>query len=186
MAAVQVTSIEAERHCASVKAKVREVLADLDKPACTTDHFGEIEDILQNLSRQIEGLSMSTAFSGIETPGTALAMLGAAMCFESGTPTHKACICRHKYAVEWNAKAREEIMKHPHSPEHVFGDVEEFWLDTIRCKIKNLKENSLVDTVLIPLVKSANCVGTRAWCYKHNCMCKDRCDESCFKCFTCE
>ena len=190
MAAAQVCSIkaqaEAERHCANVKGKVPDVLADLDIPACKSALFGDIEPILQNLSQQIEGLSMSTAFSGIETPGTALAMLGAALCVETGTPTHKTCKCRHKYAVEWNAKARAEIMKHPHSPEHVFGDVEEFWLETIRCKIKNLKENKLIDTVLIPLVKSANCVGTRAWCYKHNTMCKARYVESCFLFFTCE
>ncbi len=127
---------------------------------------------LRSLGESLEGLSVSTCFSGIETPGTSLLMLGHAVSLEQGVPFTNSPKVRHTYAVEVNGHARTEILNHPHAPEHVFGNIEEFWSDTLKSKIKNLEANKLVKDVLLPLIKAANCTGTKAWCYKHEAYCK--------------
>ncbi len=160
----------AENRCQIAKGSVKHVMNELDHPPKPS---GSEEKLISNLASKIDGLTLSTAFSGIETPSTALSMLGAAMCHEMNMPVENSCHCRHKYAVEWNAKARAEILKHPNAPEHLFGDVEDFWLESMRGKVKSLKERNLIESVLIPLIKSASVVGPRAWCYKHNDFCKD-------------
>ena len=75
--------------------------------------------------------------------------------------------------MEWNAKARDEILQRPNPPEHLFGEIEGFWSDSMRAKIKTLKDKNLIESVLKPLITSATVVGPRAWCYKHHDFCKD-------------
>ncbi|CAL1154008.1 unnamed protein product [Cladocopium goreaui] len=120
----------------------------------------------------MDGSTMSTSFSGIETPATCLMMLGYTFCHELGIPLDNAPHMTHKYAIEWNSQARGEILKHPSPPEHLFGDIEDFWDESVRAKLPALKDNNLIQDVLVPLVKNTKCTKSRAWCYKHNAFCE--------------
>ncbi len=152
------------------------VLNDVDKaiqslPSNDPEKPGQVES-LRRLCNTIESSSLSTCFSGIETPGTSMLMLGQAISQQLGEPLNNAPHMRHTYAVEWNSRARDEILNHPNCPEHVFGNVEDFWSPNIAAKIKALVHNNLVDSVLIPLICQTQCTTPRAYCYKHNAYCK--------------
>lgn len=178
------TAGECEAIYNGTRQELRTILQDLDHVANQVYHYqppcqgsgralsGQERSWLRSLGENLDGLSVSTCFSGIETPGTALLMLGHAVSLEQGVPFTNSAKVRHNYAVEVNAHARSEILNHPGAPEHVFGDIEEFWSDALKSKIKHLEANKLVKDVLIPLIKAANCTGTKAWCYKHEAYCK--------------
>jgi len=140
------------------------------------DDYDEMNDPnkkpLNDWCEQMDGSTMSTSFSGIETPATCLMMLGYTFCHELGIPLDNAPHMTHKYAIEWNSQARGEILKHPSPPEHLFGDIEDFWDESVRAKLPALKDNNLIQDVLVPLVKNTKCTKSRAWCYKHNAFCE--------------
>ena len=161
---------------ASVRQQVPQLLADLDDETHPADLDGDstVVSALKVTCDKIDAMTMSTSFSGIETPATALLMVGYAFACELGVPMENAPHIRHKYAIEWNAQARGEILRHPRPPDHLFGNIEDFWVDSVRAKLETLKEQNLIQDVLIPLVKSTNCSSGKAWCYKHGRACKDR------------
>eukprot|EP00969_Alexandrium_andersonii_P358660 15451484-Alexandrium_andersonii.AAC.1 len=77
--------------------------------------------------------SLSTAFSGINAQGTADCMIAGVlsrllgeevppMKFLSAVEKHNACI--------------EELKAHPSPPEHIFTEMEDFWVDSMKGSLK--------------------------------------------------
>lgn len=135
----------------------------------------EEQGALQELVKKVGEVSMSTAFSGIESPSTATLMLSTSISHHLGRPVDPASIAKpdHRYAIEWLPQARDQILNHPHCPEHVFGDMMDFWSDAIRPRLESLVSQHLVDSVLAPLIRATrNSAAVTAWCYKHDRMCK--------------
>jgi site-specific DNA-cytosine methylase len=84
---------------------------------------------------------MSTAFSGIDAPGTGGAMLANAISEQLlGRPCPRKLFMKHKSAVEWNKAAASELLGHPHPPEHLFTDMNGFLTPWAKGKIQQLTD----------------------------------------------
>jgi hypothetical protein len=91
--------------------------------------FGDHPAVLRFLKYQIENLTVSTCFSGIDSPGTADHMMAAALgnlLGETVRPPH------HVAACERDPHCRSELSDHPARPDHLFVDVESFKIPAIR------------------------------------------------------
>ena len=84
----------------------------------------------QSLKARLASMSISTSFSGIDSPSTALAMLGAGLLRSLGetVSTETLPAIQNLWAVEWAACAQQELMVHPAGPNCLFSDINEFWL----------------------------------------------------------
>ena len=85
--------------------------------------------------KNLEEVTMSSSFSGVDTPATAFLSLGAGLCQELGLSADHVPRPRNEYAVEWLKASQQELLAHPHGPEHVFGDISEFWKPQLRSKL---------------------------------------------------
>ena len=143
----------------------------------STDNCDDAEDVasrphLYQLLQQMRATSMSTEFSGIDTPATAFIMLGTAICKQLGMDSSHVPTPANVYAVEWSAQAREELLHHPHCPQHVFGDINEFWRPHVASQLDALISNEhATDQVLLPLMRRGEATVRTAWCFKHGKMC---------------
>ena len=52
-------------------------------------------------------------------------------------------------------------------PRCIFGNIQDFWQDILKSKLDNIRQNNLVDRVLLPLVKSGEAIKKDAFC--HSC-----------------
>lgn len=99
-------------------------------------------------SQYLDSEKFSTAFSGIDTPGTSYGVLARAVSdlleAREGDvrpvkpPTHVA-------GVEWNPSCRDELLLSPHGPACLFGDICDFWADGIRDWISMMMKRQGVD-----------------------------------------
>ncbi|CAK0797467.1 unnamed protein product, partial [Prorocentrum cordatum] len=92
-------------------------------------------DALYSLRQVIENDALSTAFSGIDAPGTAYSLMGQAVadlikakCGES-IPVPRAS---HIHAIEYDAACKAELMAAPHGPQCLFSNIVEFGADAIQ------------------------------------------------------
>ena len=129
-------------------------------------------EYLQLLRHRMRSMTMSTAFSGIDTPATAAALLASGICkeldLEPLPEVVNACAMKNLHAVEWFSKSCDELARHPHGPACIFTDISSFWLNGIKHRISGLVESRLVKTVLKPLVLQAETVTLQCHCIVHN------------------
>ena len=86
----------------------------------------------RSLLESMEEVSISTAFSGIDTPSTAMLLLGAGVCEHLGLDQEHLPRPRNLFAVEWLPASQQELLEHPHAPEHLYTDMEDFWCPAFR------------------------------------------------------
>ena len=129
-------------------------------------------DSLKGLYKKMSETSLSTAFSGIDTPATAFLQLGLALCHELKMESSSAPLPRNHYAVEWSTACQQELLEHPHSPDHLFTDISDFWHASIKAKVQALEGSSRLQDVLVPLVKAGKATMNAAWCAKHGRICQ--------------
>jgi hypothetical protein len=128
---------------------------------------------LHRLHSQLQVTSLSTSFSGIDTPSTSLMSIANAVRTELGYDS--LALGRNTFAVEWYSNSQEELLHHPHPPDHVFGDINGFWKPSVRCRLQSFITLGLVETLLVPLVLSGKAVNATAYCLRHGCDCTANC-----------
>ena len=131
---------------------------------------------LQDVKSRMHSMTLSTSFSGIDTPSIALAMLAAGVNTELGIEVTddslKDHIAGNLWGIEWLGKSQEELLRHPYGPHHVYGDISEFWLNGIHDRIDTL----VVDPSLLrKTVKATKTVKRRAYCRR----CRTECTVPC-------
>ena len=136
---------------------------------------------LQSLQTVMSSVSMSTSFSGIDTPATALMMLSAGLFDELGVDSNgldTQSVLKHTpsnlWACEWFSRSQHELLRHPHQPKHIFADINSFWLKSIGNRIEALVDQQLINTVLKRLVLTTSTVKTSGYCVK----CRKECVAS--------
>lgn len=134
----------------------------------------EKQDVLRDVLEDMRTCSMSTAFSGIDTPATAWMMVASALVDELGMDYADAPRPANIFAIERHAGCQVELMLHPHPAEHVFSDITEFWDPSLKMKLENMAELNLEQELLLPLIKSGKAVQRGAWCVKHQKLCQAR------------
>ena len=117
-------------------------------------------------------ITMSTSFSGIDSPATAFLSLGAGLCAELKLSPEHVPRPRNAFAVEWAGAAQQELLHHPHAAEHVFSDIAEFWQPALRTRMDAIFAGGQQDQILLPLIKNGTAVMTCAWCVRHQKLCK--------------
>ena len=79
---------------------------------------------LESAAERLSNASVSTAFSGIDAPGTGMHML----CAELGTQLgHNVPAPRHIFAVEWDRESQCELQVHPGKPTSLVTDMHGFY-----------------------------------------------------------
>ena len=129
---------------------------------------------LQHMVGCTSGLKLSTAFSGIDTPSTALSCLALAMVDEMGEPVDTAPRFQNMYAIEVFSKSQVELQRTPHGPRCIFGDISEFWHPEMVGKVQTmLQSGNFVDVIqrLIQSLPASSLVQSSAFCIN----CQRRC-----------
>eukprot|EP00959_Pyramimonas_sp_CCMP1952_P364532 7633657-Pyramimonas_sp.AAC.2 len=84
----------------------------------------EEEDHLRQMQAKLRNLTYSTAFSGIDAPGTAISLISSALasltnCADVRHPQHVS-------AIECDNACQEELLAHPSPPSCLFSDITSF------------------------------------------------------------
>lgn len=136
-------------------------------------HDPEQQSFCENLRNKISGVTISTCFSGVDTPCTSYMGIAWAFFKEAGRPIEHMPHPRNLFAVEKFSKSRDELLHHPHEAEHIFDDVELFWKPDVRHQLRQREHTSqFIEDVIIPAVLSGHAATDSACCSKHNRVCK--------------
>ena len=117
----------------------------------------------QLLADELESGTYSTAFSGIDSPGSA--MLEITNTIEDLTG-HGIKPMTHTNAIEWDIHCQNELKDHPSRPLHIHGDINSFWRPAVRRSIDALiaAQKPLTFEDFVPLLKSGQSVLSQAPC----------------------
>ena len=97
--------------------------------------------------------SVSTAYSGIDSPMTAWLQILAALEHDFGfCDVHKP---KHLFSIEWNKSCQIELQLHPCDAYCLFGDIADFLHPLLRNQLAELQEKNKLSTVLLPVVKDS-------------------------------
>ncbi|CAK0902844.1 unnamed protein product, partial [Prorocentrum cordatum] len=110
-----------------------------------------------HVESQIDALTYSTAFSGIDAPGTALAFLSSAFNIDTA---------KHLWAVEADQECQREHRLHPHAPEHIMPDM----LSAVTTSVRGLVDQHSGRVPLIALtdaLKTGRMARQAAQCILH-------------------
>lgn len=107
-------------------------------------------DSLAALVERMSISSVSTAYSGIDSPMTAWLQLLAALESEFNLDIGRP---KHLFSIEWNEHCQTELRAHPCEAECLFGDIAEFLHPLLRCQLNDLQERNKLTSVLLPVVK---------------------------------
>ena len=146
-------------------------LNDHEKAVCTTlrdcfDWPGQMMDVLldrcpegvlQRLGYRLQSLTYSTSFSGIDSPGVALAQIEACLSDRLGKHLDGAT---HVRAFECNSECIAELKMHPHCPAHIYTDIFDVFSPNIREKIELVEKSNMPMTLeaFLPLIHNPNSV----------------------------
>lgn len=112
--------------------------------------------VLRDLLARMNLTTMSTSFSGIDSPGTALTQLRvslqARLGLDPGRNSHTSS--HHVHAVEWAQHSQTELLNHPQAPRCLFTNIEEFVKPFLRSQLPDLVDPKKMETILVPLLMS--------------------------------
>jgi len=94
---------------------------------------------------------MSTAYSGVDAPGTGVFQLIAGLEADYGV---LASHPDHLRAIEINSHCQTELSVHPSTPQCIFGDLEDFLLPRLKRALPQMLEEGTVASELRPLMMS--------------------------------
>ena len=131
---------------------------------------------VQNIAKRLEADTVSTAFSGVDAPGTAMNCLRFATQSRLGHEVRPGRIFHH---IEWDAQCQEELNlmaahQHPKVEDRpcLFGDISAFWAPDLKPVICQLQNNPAVATeVLAARVAAGTAVTRSAHCLQHGRQC---------------
>lgn len=105
---------------------------------------------LQALAHRMSITTMSTAYSGIDSPGTAVLQIIGALTERYGLQVEHP---QHLFAIEWEDSCQHELRLHPGSAECIFGDITYFLHPLLRHQLPDLHEKNQLSSVLMPVVR---------------------------------
>ena len=108
---------------------------------------------LKSLLHKISIASMSTSFSGIDTPGTSMCVTLA--CLLSVFGLIKNSVPDHLFAIEWQSSCQDELQQHPCAANCIFGNIEDFVSPFMRRMLPNMHKMKQIKSVFLPLVKES-------------------------------
>ena len=128
--------------------------------------MSETAEYAEYLRAILNSLSISTSFSGVDAPSTALGMLSAGVLQQLGETVTPDAMPKTKnvWAVEWVASAQQELLHHPFGPDCVYGDINSFWLRSIAEKAESICSQRRTMAMLKEHVMSTTCTGRTAYC----------------------
>ncbi|CAK9105631.1 unnamed protein product [Durusdinium trenchii] len=114
--------------------------------------------------------SISTAYSGIDSPGTAILQIVGRLTKHYGLQVNHP---HHLFAVEWERSCQHELCVHPGSADCIFGDIADFLHPLVRSQLPELQKNNQLTSVLMPVVRDTptKAILMDAWCVKHGKTC---------------
>ena len=130
---------------------------------------GDAQEMLEALAASLEADSMSTAYSGVCAPETALNVWR----FRVGQRLGRSLAppkCRLGHMIEWNGESQAECLLHAKETDScVFGDISEFWRDELKKQVipELLRKPEMAMQVLMPLVLQGNAVKLHGYCLAH-------------------
>ena len=108
---------------------------------------------VQNIAKRLEADTVSTAFSGVDAPGTAMNCLRFAAQSQLG---HEVRPGRIFHRIEWDAQCQEELKlmaahQHPKVEDRpcLFGDISAFWAPDLKPVICQLQNNPAMATEVL-------------------------------------
>lgn len=122
---------------------------------------------LMQLFKRMSITQYSTAFSGIDSPGTAMNQLLLRLKVKLnrrrrrtlvqtvnklGRKKIKHCHMDHLFGVEWEPHSQRELLQHPSCPRCLFGDIADFAAPIVKSQLDKFINNDQLQTVLLPLV----------------------------------
>ena len=127
-----------------------------DPDIVTSDDFlSNMLGTTSGVARSLRGLvaragltSMSTAYSGIDSPGTAV-MSFLAMSQSLGFHVSEPA---HFFAVEMNVACQRELQWHPSTATCIFGNLESFLHEHLKLMLPELVRTDKLRTVLQPVI----------------------------------
>ena len=112
--------------------------------------------LLDNMRSTIDSISISTAFSGIDTPAVALSMLSIQVAQELEIDLQSRPMFNNIFGVEWFGKSADVLLQSPHGPKCLFTDASHFWSDCMAHKVDGLLQQGRLVEVIKPLMKTGN------------------------------
>eukprot|EP00973_Karenia_brevis_P012142 1647844-Karenia_brevis.AAC.1 len=112
------------------------------------------------------GTTVSSCFSGVDTPGVADCMMTVQLSDLVGV---RLPFMEHLFAVEWNPESCEELRAHPSAPHCIFNDISKFYKPAVLQAINAFaaKGVTLSFKSFMPAVKTGNAMQRRAFCINH-------------------
>eukprot|EP00438_Fugacium_kawagutii_P020454 Skav206759 [mRNA] locus=scaffold167:274561:284256:- [translate_table: standard] len=130
----------------------------------------ERKNIFRSMIKDMDTFSMSTSFSGVDTPATSWMCLSWAVSKMAGLSAELMPKPRNMFACEIFNPSIRELQSHPHAAEHIFVDINDFWDPILKPKMDFLLQNR--ETILDRIILSGRGSCDRAYCIKHNQLCK--------------
>ena len=134
-------------------------------------------DYLRRMWDVLNSLTLSTSFSGIDSPSSALAMIGAAITSLLGETPCESNIpdTKNLFAIEWLSSSQQQLLDHPFGPKCVFGDITAFYLPSLASKLETIVQQRRTMNTLKPLLLSTVCTGRSGFCEacQQNCSIKE-------------
>ena len=149
------------------------------KSSCSTDN-GQFDHqpVFKHLVNVMKSCTISTSFSGIDTPATALAMLflGAnAGLKQSPTSQELKQFASHNlFAVEWCSASQHELLRHPFGPHCLFGDMASIFAESLASKVPALLSSRRLIEVALRIISSNESktnIRSTCHCLRHNTEC---------------
>ena len=119
--------------------------------ACVDDCTDNNTQLYQLLAR-MDHTTVSTAFSGIDAPGTAWDQIRSALDHKLGRDHDVTSISRHLHAIEWENHSQVELLAHPSAPRCLFGNIEDFLVQGLRSQLDTLQQQDKLQSVLLRVV----------------------------------
>jgi hypothetical protein len=124
------------------------------------------------LEHALNNWDYTTAFSGIDAPGTSLAVHAATLSFLLGRGVGGVREPTHKLAVECYKPSQNELKAHPTAaPNCLHTDQNGYWKPSVKAALDKLKANGtpLNKVVLLPLIRQGrNAVNLYQPCLMHS------------------
>ena len=133
-------------------------------------------DLLRKVFKSINGLHISTAFSGIDTPSIAIQQISLATASCMGIQLDERARCRNLYGIEWYSKSQDILIQMPDGPECLFGDMSDFWQPELKSRVDTLLQNGNFVEVVKKLMQTTDVfsmVKRSGFCIKCQKQCED-------------
>lgn len=138
----------------------------------------EFAGYVDHLVNIMQNCTLSTSFSGIDTPATCFAMMFMGAKKLQGRDVNASDLAmlrsHNLFGFEWATSSQHELLRHPFGPCCLFSDMNEVYGDALSKKIPSLVETRrLVDVVLRIITNEEASLHVRSTCHclRHNDQC---------------